>query len=54
MLTQDRKSQLVAEFAEKFNISHAIALAYLVSEEWDYFDACHFYKADHGLLKKKA
>ena len=54
MLTQDQKSQLVAAFAEKFTIPHHEALAYLVSEEWDYFDACYSYMADHGLLKKKA
>ena len=46
-ISRERKNALVHEFAQQFNVSHHVALAYLISEEWDYFSAATSYRADN-------
>ena len=47
IISRERKDALVHEFAMQFNISHHVALAYLISEEWDYFAAATSYRVDN-------
>ena len=47
IISRERKDALVHKFAQQFNVPHHVALAYLISEEWDYFDAAKSYRADN-------